>query len=182
MMSPSPDLRNMEKFGIQSLNASEAGWERYDEAFLKELMGEVKEEENDMRKGEDDTESSGDDSMYEPESSKRRRSNNRTHKKRRSTLSARERNLRRLESNERERMRMHSLNDAFQALREVIPHVAMQKKLSKIETLTLAKHYIMALTNVICEMRGEDRPYQLASNPSDDNKEEVDVSDATRST
>lgn len=49
----------------------------------------------------------------------------------------RDRNSRRLESNERERMRMHSLNDAFQALREVIPHVSMERKLSKIETLTL---------------------------------------------
>lgn len=35
-------------------------------------------------------------------------------RKRRSGISARERNLRRLESNERERMRMHSLNDAFE--------------------------------------------------------------------
>ena len=63
--------------------------------------------------------------------------------------------MRRLESNERERMRMHSLNDAFQALREVIPHVRLERKLSKIETLTLAKNYIMALTNVVCEMRGK---------------------------
>lgn len=47
----------------------------------------------------------------------------------------------------------------FQQLREVIPHVKMERKLSKIETLTLAKNYIMALTNVICEMRGEERPY-----------------------
>ncbi|XP_022663040.1 protein dimmed-like isoform X2 [Varroa destructor] len=82
-------------------------------------------------------------------------------RRRRTTLSARERNLRRLESNERERMRMHSLNDAFQALREVIPHVAMERKLSKIETLTLAKNYIMALTNVICDIRGDERPYQF---------------------
>ncbi|GIZ01484.1 class A basic helix-loop-helix protein 15 [Caerostris extrusa] len=82
-------------------------------------------------------------------------------RRKRNTLSARERNLRRLESNERERMRMHSLNDAFQALREVIPHVTMERKLSKIETLTLAKNYIMALTNVICEMRGENLPYKL---------------------
>ncbi|GIY79822.1 class A basic helix-loop-helix protein 15 [Caerostris darwini] len=82
-------------------------------------------------------------------------------RRKRNTLSARERNLRRLESNERERMRMHSLNDAFQALREVIPHVTMERKLSKIETLTLAKNYIMALTNVICEMRGETLPYKL---------------------
>ncbi|XP_026686054.1 protein dimmed-like [Diaphorina citri] len=67
--------------------------------------------------------------------------------------------MRRLESNERERMRMHSLNDAFQSLREVIPHVKKERRLSKIETLTLAKNYIMALTNVICDMRGEDSPY-----------------------
>lgn len=80
-------------------------------------------------------------------------------RKRRSGVSARERNLRRLESNERERMRMHSLNDAFEQLREVIPHVKMERKLSKIETLTLAKNYIMALTNVICDMRGEEKHY-----------------------
>lgn len=41
-----------------------------------------------------------------------------TGRRRKTTVSARERNLRRLESNERERMRMHSLNDAFQGLRE----------------------------------------------------------------
>ncbi|PSN45426.1 hypothetical protein C0J52_20837 [Blattella germanica] len=35
-------------------------------------------------------------------------------RRRKPVLSAKERNLRRLESNERERMRMHSLNDAFQ--------------------------------------------------------------------
>ena len=35
-------------------------------------------------------------------------------RRRKSGISARERNLRRLESNERERMRMHSLNDAFE--------------------------------------------------------------------
>ncbi|TRY68242.1 hypothetical protein TCAL_07469 [Tigriopus californicus] len=76
-------------------------------------------------------------------------------------LSARERNVRRIESNERERLRMHGLNEAFQGLREVIPHVHQSRKLSKIETLSLAKNYIMALTNVICEMRGEDKPYEL---------------------
>lgn len=35
-------------------------------------------------------------------------------RRRKTCISARERNLRRLESNERERMRMHSLNDAFE--------------------------------------------------------------------
>ncbi|XP_038618336.1 class A basic helix-loop-helix protein 15 isoform X2 [Tachyglossus aculeatus] len=61
-------------------------------------------------------------------------------------------NLRRLESNERERQRMHKLNNAFQALREVIPHVRTEKKLSKIETLTLAKNYIKSLTSTILNM------------------------------
>lgn len=47
----------------------------------------------------------------------------------------------------------------LQQLREVIPHIKMERKLSKIETLTLAKNYIMALTNVICDMRGEEKHY-----------------------
>lgn len=92
-------------------------------------------------------------------------------RRRKANLSSRERNLRRLESNERERMRMHSLNDAFQALREVIPHVAMERKLSKIETLTLAKNYIMALTNVICDMRGDEKPYQFCKKQQATNDE-----------
>ncbi|XP_059386719.1 class A basic helix-loop-helix protein 15-like [Carassius carassius] len=66
--------------------------------------------------------------------------------------SAKERNVRRLESNERERQRMHKLNNAFQALREAIPHVKTDKKLSKIETLTLAKNYIKSLTTIILGM------------------------------
>lgn len=96
-------------------------------------------------------------------------------KKRRSGVSARERNLRRLESNERERMRMHSLNKAFQELREVIPHVKMDRRLSKIETLTLAKHYIMALTNTVCDMRGDEKPYKFLEafvNQEDDDEED----------
>lgn len=47
---------------------------------------------------------------------------------------------------------MHKLNNAFQALREVIPHVRADKKLSKIETLTLAKNYIKSLTTTILAM------------------------------
>ncbi|KAH3871702.1 hypothetical protein DPMN_034913 [Dreissena polymorpha] len=75
--------------------------------------------------------------------------------KRRKGGSARERNMRRIESNERERQRMHSINDAFEGLRTVIPHINMGRKLSKIETLMLAKNYIKALTNVVCDLRGE---------------------------
>ncbi|KAK1162866.1 class A basic helix-loop-helix protein 15-like [Acipenser oxyrinchus oxyrinchus] len=61
-------------------------------------------------------------------------------------------NVRRLESNERERQRMHKLNNAFQALGEAIPHIKTEKKLSKIETLTLAKNYIKSLTAIILGM------------------------------
>lgn len=71
----------------------------------------------------------------------------RTHK-----CGTKERSARRLESNERERQRMHKLNNAFQALREAIPHVKTDKKLSKIETLTLAKNYIKSLTTIILDM------------------------------
>lgn len=97
--------------------------------------------------------------------SERKAKSARRSSKRRKGLNARERNLRRLESNERERMRMHSLNDAFQELREVIPHVNLGRKLSKIETLTLAKNYIKALTNVICEIRNEPEAYQITESP-----------------
>ena len=42
-------------------------------------------------------------------------------------------------------------HSTLQDLREVIPHVHQSRKLSKIETLSLSKNYIMALTNVICK-------------------------------
>ena len=96
--------------------------------------------------------------MKSPKKSSRRRKCN----------SARERNHRRIESNERERQRMHSLNDAFQELREVIPHINLERKLSKIETLTLAKNYIKALTNVICDMRGENPAFEMEATQAKD--------------
>ncbi|MEE6498298.1 hypothetical protein FKM82_003035 [Ascaphus truei] len=75
-----------------------------------------------------------------------------TIRKKKQSSSGKEHSVRRLESNERERQRMHKLNNAFQALREVIPHVRAEKKLSKIETLTLAKNYINTLTATILNM------------------------------
>ncbi|XP_046483804.1 protein dimmed [Neodiprion pinetum] len=94
------------------------------------------------------------------------------------TRTPREKTLRRLESNERERMRMHSLNDAFQSLREVIPHVSKERRLSKIETLTLAKNYIVALTDVICAMRNDE---QSADQETPEGPQEG-VSNQTRTT
>ena len=51
----------------------------------------------------------------------------------------------------RERNRMHMLNDAFDALRKVVPksNLSEHQKLSKIATLRLAIHYISALSSTL---------------------------------
>ncbi|XP_031625474.1 transcription factor 15-like [Contarinia nasturtii] len=46
------------------------------------------------------------------------------------------------QANARERHRTHSVNSAFLTLRELIPTEPKTRKLSKIETLRLAKSYI----------------------------------------
>ena len=56
---------------------------------------------------------------------------------------------RRLAANARERKRMHSLNIAFDKLREVVPGIGEDSKLSKYETLQMAQHYIMALNDLL---------------------------------
>ncbi|XP_023646364.1 neurogenic differentiation factor 6-A [Paramormyrops kingsleyae] len=57
--------------------------------------------------------------------------------------------LRRMEANARERNRMHGLNNALDSLRKVVPCYSKTQKLSKIETLRLAKNYIWALSEVL---------------------------------
>lgn len=61
----------------------------------------------------------------------------------------------RLKVNSRERKRMHDLNSALDALREVMPYAQgpSVRKLSKIATLLLAKNYIVMLNNSVEEMR-----------------------------
>ena len=49
---------------------------------------------------------------------------------------------RRVAANARERRRMNGLNDAFERLREVIPSLGSDHKLSKFETLQMAQTYI----------------------------------------
>ncbi|CAD5114964.1 unnamed protein product [Dimorphilus gyrociliatus] len=139
-----------------------AGWRTTDYEMRKRSLPGTDSVSTTSNSPSDSSSANGD----EPTAAKRQRTSSTLGKRnggqrRRKALNARERNLRRLESNERERMRMHSLNDAFQGLREVIPHVKMSRKLSKIETLMLAKNYIMALTNVVCDMRGESPMYEL---------------------
>nr|XP_057920060.1 neurogenin-1 [Doryrhamphus excisus] len=56
---------------------------------------------------------------------------------------------RRLKANDRERNRMHNLNDALDALRGVLPALPDESKLTKIETLRLAHNYIWALSETL---------------------------------
>ena len=56
---------------------------------------------------------------------------------------------RRVAANARERRRMNGLNDAFERLREVIPSLGSDHKLSKFETLQMAQTYIGALANLL---------------------------------
>ncbi|GIY86054.1 hypothetical protein CDAR_601361 [Caerostris darwini] len=58
--------------------------------------------------------------------------------------------LRRLASNERERERNQTMIHAFHSLQDVLPENMGSRERSKLETLIMAKNYIMSLTNVIC--------------------------------
>lgn len=71
-------------------------------------------------------------------------------KKRKMTAARVERSkMRRVKANARERMRMHDLNSALDNLRKVVPCYSKTQKLSKIETLRLAKNYILALGEIL---------------------------------
>ncbi|KAJ8245949.1 hypothetical protein GJAV_G00262050 [Gymnothorax javanicus] len=71
-------------------------------------------------------------------------------KKRKMTQARVERSkLRRQKANARERTRMHDLNSALDNLRKVVPCYSKTQKLSKIETLRLAKNYIWALSEIL---------------------------------
>ena len=56
---------------------------------------------------------------------------------------------RRVAANARERRRMHSLNSAFDRLRQVVPSIGDDRKLSKFETLQMAQSYIVALSELL---------------------------------
>ncbi|KAI8130052.1 Basic helix-loop-helix transcription factor amos [Lucilia cuprina] len=56
---------------------------------------------------------------------------------------------RRLAANARERRRMNSLNDAFDKLRDVVPSLGNDRRLSKYETLQMAQAYIGDLVKLL---------------------------------
>ena len=57
--------------------------------------------------------------------------------------------VRRVKANDRERSRMHGLNDALDELRTVLPTYPDESRLTKIETLRFAYSYIWALTQML---------------------------------
>lgn len=61
---------------------------------------------------------------------------------------------RRLKANDRERNRMHMLNEALERLRLSLPALPEDTKLTKIETLRFAHNYIFALEQIL-EMGGK---------------------------
>ncbi|XP_029906452.1 neurogenic differentiation factor 4-like [Myripristis murdjan] len=73
-------------------------------------------------------------------------------KRKRMTKARQERfRARRVKANARERSRMHGLNDALENLRSIMPCHSKTQKLSKIETLRLARNYICALSEALEE-------------------------------
>lgn len=59
------------------------------------------------------------------------------------------RRVKRLAANTRERKRMHTVNSAFEQLRDLVPTYPSNRKLSKIDTLRLACTYIQDLVSLL---------------------------------
>ncbi|XP_036433138.1 neurogenic differentiation factor 1 [Colossoma macropomum] len=113
-----------------------------DEEVLNQLEDEMggEEEEEEDEEEEDEEEDEGDEAKPK----------RRGPKKKKMTKARLQRfKLRRMKANARERNRMHGLNDALESLRKVVPCYSKTQKLSKIETLRLAKNYIWALSEIL---------------------------------
>ncbi|XP_019867065.2 neurogenic differentiation factor 6-A [Aethina tumida] len=66
--------------------------------------------------------------------------------------------VRRLKANDRERNRMHMLNEALDRLRCVLPTFPEDTKLTKIETLRFAHNYIYALSQALNDVEEYSNP------------------------
>ncbi|XP_062382224.1 neurogenic differentiation factor 2 [Sardina pilchardus] len=109
---------------------------------LSEITGDDDDDDDDEEE-EMDEEDCGDD--VDGDKPKRRGP-----KKRKMTPERIERSkVRRSKANARERTRMHDLNSALDNLRKVVPCYSKTQKLSKIETLRLARNYIWTLGEIL---------------------------------
>uniref|UniRef100_A0A8D0BM52 BHLH domain-containing protein n=1 Tax=Salvator merianae TaxID=96440 RepID=A0A8D0BM52_SALMN len=79
------------------------------------------------------------------------------------------RQRRRLAANARERKRMLVLNVAFDRLRSVVPAVRSERKLSKAETLQMAKIYISMLSDLLLKIEDTRPGLQSGSPPRPEN-------------
>jgi hypothetical protein len=81
---------------------------------------------------------------------KRKRYNKSRKRERSPALVEKLKKTRRVKANDRERNRMHGLNDALDSLRKVLPDSATgDNKLTKIETLRMAYNYIWTLSKTL---------------------------------
>ena len=64
-------------------------------------------------------------------------------------ITVEQKKMKRVAANSRERRRMHTVNSAFDKLRELVPTYPTNRKLSKIDTLRLACAYIEDLTALL---------------------------------
>ncbi|XP_044160823.1 neurogenic differentiation factor 1 [Bufo gargarizans] len=116
-----------------------------DEDSLKHHDGEEVDDEEGEEDDNDDDDDDDDDEEDDDQKPKRRGP-----KKKKMTKARVERfKVRRQKANARERNRMHGLNAALDNLRKVVPCYSKTQKLSKIETLRLAKNYIWALSEIL---------------------------------
>lgn len=107
--------------------------------------GEVNQQVREM--GSEDAEEDEEDEEGQDDENESKR---RGPKKKRMTKARIERfRARRVKANARERSRMHGLNDALENLRGIMPCHSKTQKLSKIETLRLARNYICALSEAL---------------------------------
>ena len=108
---------------------------------------------NDFSCDDDEDDDDDDDDLLDDGSSQdgRRSSQSRSsaRKLRELSLNPETKRKRRLAANARERKRMNGLNDAFERLREHIPDLGNDRKLSKFETLQMAQTYIHALREIL---------------------------------
>ncbi|XP_077435372.1 neurogenic differentiation factor 1 [Vanacampus margaritifer] len=137
--------RSEQNFGESEVQQEEAGSPagagtggEEEEDDERRLLDE-EEEEEEQEEDEDEDEGEGDN-----------KPKRRGPKKKKMTKARLQRfKVRRMKANARERNRMHGLNDALESLRKVVPCYSKTQKLSKIETLRLAKNYIWTLSEIL---------------------------------
>ncbi|XP_074603768.1 uncharacterized protein LOC141857207 [Brevipalpus obovatus] len=109
-----------------------------------------------------------DDKKQTPKTTKTRRTRPRS-----PTLVTKLKRNRRVKANDRERNRMHNLNQALERLRKVLPK-GSEEKLTKIETLRFAHNYIWALSETIKLLDSKSTNSDGSDGPSSLSQETID--------